>query len=77
MSNDHLHPDKQYDRYCATCCNMTKQVVMDKDAMYCTICCSVDNPPPPETSETLKAMMEIISKAQKLDRKLMNANTKR
>jgi len=75
MSNQ-PHPDKQYDRYCTTCLKMTKQVVMDKNAMYCTICCSVVDPPMPETSETLKAMMVIMNKAQKLEREIINGRAK-
>jgi hypothetical protein len=77
MSNTKPHPDMQYDLHCGTCNRTTKQVIIDKGAFYCTVCCTVGTPSLPDTNETMKAMMEMMSEHQKLEKELISGQFKR
>lgn len=63
---------QQHKRHCITCNKVTDQVKLDAHDYYCLSCGTVGEPPLPDTNETLKAMIELISDEQKTQKRIEN-----
>lgn len=66
-------PDIQVELYCPTCKRITKQAHIEGFDWCCTICVEVHTLDLPNTSETLKQMMEFMSDQQHLAKKIVGS----
>jgi hypothetical protein len=63
-------PNAQFNLYCPNCHKWTKQAHIEDADYYCTICCEVHTLQLPDTSETLKSIVEVMSRGQRVDQKI-------